>query len=133
MSPRKSLVSMLVVTSICAAWCAPAIAQPVLTIEGACPGALRAEVRGARPERSLLLLFSPNEGQTRLPKFYGCGMGVTLGLDWRGLKILAEVVADETGFAAIEGFAGPAACGAYLQTLNRPSGGCETSNVAQIP
>lgn len=132
MSARQPSTLSLIVASICVLSCASANAQPVLTIEGSCPGPMRAEVRGARPERSFLLLFSPNEGSTRLPKFHWCG-GAMLGLDRRGLMIVSGAIADENGFAVIEGEVGLRACGGFLQTLNWPDGGCETSNVVQIP
>jgi len=122
----------LVGLGVMAMFAAPAMAQPVLTIEGACPGPMRAEVRGHRPERGLWLLFSPRANPFRLPKFHFCS-GVELGLGYRGLREVGNTVSDENGFAFFEGVAGPLACGGYLQTLNAPSGGCETSNVVQIP
>ncbi len=110
---------------------APAMAQPVLTVEGSCPGFMRTEVRGARPARSILLLFAPMSGSYTLPLGHWCA-GTRLGLNWRGLRIAAAARADESGFAFFEGSAGPRACGGYLQTLNYPDASCETSNVVQI-
>jgi len=121
----------LMVLGVMAMFAAPATAQPMLTIEGSCPGPMRAEIRGARPERTLILLFSPRANPFRLPKFHFCS-GVELGLGYRGLRGIASTGSDENGFAFFEGVAGPLACGGYLQTLNYPSGGCETSNVVQI-
>lgn len=132
MSPRKSLVSMLVVTSICAAWCTSAPAQPVLTIDGTCPGPMRAEVRGALPESGVALLFSPRTGSFRIPWYHWCE-GALLGLSPRGLRIIASAGTDEYGYAFFEGTAAPGACGGYLQTLSYPSGNCEVSNVVRVP
>ncbi len=130
MSPNSRIYALGVIAiSTCVA---PATAQPVLTIEGSCPGFLRAEVTDARPGRSLSLLFAPEAGSTRLPLFHWCG-GVTLGLDWHGLRIVSGVIVDENGHGVIEGEVGARACGGYLQTLNWPDGGCEISNVVQIP
>ncbi|GEM_PF-1550740 len=131
MSPNRCIHVLVAVVAILTG-AAPAVAQPVLTIEGSCPGALRAQVTGARPGRSLLLLFAPDAGSTRLPLFHWCG-GVTLGLDWHGLQIVSGAIADENGVAVMEGQVGSRACGGYLQTLNNPDGGCEISNVVQIP
>jgi len=122
----------LVGLSVMAMLAAPAVAQPVLTIEGSCPGPMRAEVRGAQPRRGIVLLFSPRANPFRLPKFHYCS-GVELGLGYRGLRAIENTITDENGFVAFEGVAGPLACGGYLQTLNAPDGGCETSNVVQIP
>jgi len=122
----------LVGLGVLALFAAPAMAQPVLTIEGGCPGPMRAEIRGSRPERALMILFSPRAKPFRLPKFHFCS-GVELGVGYRGLRVIDSVVSDENGFAFFEGVAGPLACGGYLQTLNYPDGGCETSNVVQIP
>ncbi|MCC6906346.1 MAG: hypothetical protein IT430_00265 [Phycisphaerales bacterium] len=108
------------------------LAQPVLSLEGGCPGFLRAEVRNAPPGSGILLLFAPHEGSFTLPRGNWC-YGVTLGLGWRGLRQVAGAGVDEHGFAFFEGQAGQQACGGFLQTLNYPSGGCEISNVVQIP
>lgn len=108
------------------------LAQPVLSVEGDCPGFLRAEVIGAPPNHGILLLFAPHRGSYRFPPGHWC-YGVTLGLGWRGLRIASAAGADENGFAFFEGKAGVLACGGFLQTLNYPSGGCEISNVVQIP
>lgn len=132
MSARRSVRLALWGLGAAVLWAAPAMAQPVLTLEGSCPGPMRAEIRGARPERAIILLFSPRANPFRLPKFHFCS-GVELGLGYRGLRGIASTVSDETGFAFFEGIAGPLACGGYLQTLNYPDGGCETSNVVQIP
>lgn len=108
------------------------LAQPVLTLEGECPGLLRAEVRNARPEKFILLLYAPHDGTFVLPRGNWC-QGVQLGLGWRGLRQVAGVVADQNGVALFEGEVNSLACGGFLQTLNYPSGGCEISNVVRIP
>jgi len=118
--------------SVMAMFAAPAMAQPVLTIEGGCPGPMRAEIRVAQPHQGLWLLFSPRANPFRLPKFHFCS-GVELGIGYRGLRVVGNTGADENGFAFFEGMAGPLACGGFLQTLGSPGGGCETSNVVQIP
>ncbi len=132
MNASRSVRLALWGVAAAALWAAPALAQPVLMLEGSCPGFMRAEVSGARPSRSILLLFAPNQGSYTLPYHHWCG-GTRLGLNWRGLRIAAAARADENGFAFFEGNAGPLACGGYLQTLNYPDASCETSNVVRIP
>jgi hypothetical protein len=109
-----------------------ATAQPVLTIEGSCPGLMRAQVDNARPRKGIVLLYSPRTGSFRLPWYYWCA-GTELGLHPRGIRIVADTVADENGHATFDGFVSSGACGGFLQTLNSPSGNCETSNVIRIP
>lgn len=116
--------------ALCAA---PAMAQyePVLTLEGTCPGMLRAQVSGAPPRHGLSLLFALETGSVRIPLHEYCG-GVILGLGRRGLREVTSGNTDELGFIAFEGYAGPSACGGYLQVLTFPGGGCDTSNVVRI-
>ncbi len=132
MNASRARQVMLIGVASLAIWNAPATAQPVLTLEGSCPGFVRAEVRGVRPDRSVLLLFAPMSGSYVLPFGHWCA-GTRLGLNWRGLRIATAARADGSGFAFFEGIAGERACGGYLQTLNYPDASCETSNVVQIP
>jgi len=107
-----------------------AAAQPVLTLEGSCPGPMRAEVRRAPPNQSLALLFARTTGHFRIP--FGACEGTTLGLSSQRLRVVGTAIIDPTGFAFVEGNAGPAACGGYLQVLTNAGGGCQTSNVVRI-
>lgn len=132
MKANRAFQLVLIAAASLAIWSAPATAQPVLTLEGSCPGFVRAEVRGVRPDRSVLLLFAPMSGSYVLPFGHWCA-GTRLGLNWHGLQIATAARADENGFAFFEGTAGPRACGGYLQTLNYPDASCQTSNVVQIP
>ncbi len=118
------LIVMLPVTT--------ASAQPVLSVEGSCPGQIRVQIVGAQPRKGILLLYSPRSGNFRLPWYHWCA-GTELGLHPRGIRIVDDTVADENGRAIFEGTAQAGACGGFLQTLNTPSGNCETSNVEQIP
>ena len=122
---RLALVG-LGVMSMCAA---PAMAQfePVLTLEGSCPGMLRAEVSGGRPNVTAFLLFASETGSIAIPG-HNCP-GTRLGLGRRHLREVAFDILDNTGFAFFEGMAGSRACGGYLQVFVRT---CETSNVVQI-
>lgn len=133
MNSSPSLMSTLVTASVLAAWCTPATAQPVLTLDGSCPGILRAEVSGAPPRHGLSLLFASELGSVRIPYYGYCG-GVILGLGRRNLTEAAHGTTDEFGFLALEGVAGSRACGGYLQVLTYPGdpGGCLTSNVVPI-
>ncbi len=113
---------------------APAVAQyePVLTLEGTCPGVLRAEVSGAPPRHGVYLLFSAETGSFQIPPDYQYCRGVVLGLGPRQLRQVAAANTDEFGFVEFHGLAGPRACGGFLQALTTPLGGCLTSNVVQI-
>lgn len=104
-----------------------ASAQPVLTLEGSCPGPMRAEVRGAPPNQAAFLLFARSTGSFVI-RHGGC-WGTTLGLSSQGLRQVGSAVIDPTGFAFFEGTGGPAACGGYLQVLTNT---CRTSNVVRI-
>jgi len=114
---------------VLALFAAPAMAQfePVLTLEGSCPGVLRAEVSGGRPRVGAFLLFASETGSIAIPGNH-C-MGTRLGLGRRHLRDVGYEILDNTGFAVFEGLAGSRACGGYLQVL---VGTCETSNVVQI-
>jgi len=125
----KSTVNLVIGVVLLCIVAAPALAQPVLTLEGSCPGEMRAEVRGARPNDGISLLFSPREGRFRIPVPRFC-QGVVLGLAWRGIRYAADsTITDETGFAYFEGQVNPGGCGGFLQALDRA---CQPSNVVQI-
>lgn len=107
----------------------PATAQfePVLTLEGSCPGVLRAEVSNGRGNATALLLFASETGSIRVPHNF-C-FGTELGLGRRNLHEVDAERLDRFGRATFEGMAGSRACGGYLQILVNT---CETSNVVQI-
>ncbi len=113
---------------------APAMAQyePVLSLDGRCPGVMRAEVSGARPRSGLSLLFASETGSVTIPWFWQHCPGVELGLGRRNLREVASGTTDESGNLIIEGRVRSRACGGYLQVLTFPLGGCLTSNVVQI-
>ncbi len=105
------------------------MAQPVLTIEGVCPGELRAEVRGASPGAVVQLYFSPQRGYYVFPIFHPCE-GIEVGLDVRHVRFVMSTRADESGVALLQAMAGRPACGGYVQSY---TDFCRVSNVAQIP
>ncbi|MCL4198078.1 MAG: hypothetical protein KJZ69_11365 [Phycisphaerales bacterium] len=119
--------------SLCAAgalalWSAPALAQPVLTLEGSCPGRMLAQVSGSSPRGVVRLYFSPHRGSYAFPPFHPC-YGVEIGLDPRRIQHVGTTRADQAGIARFNGDAGPAACGGFLQAM---SDFCEVTNVVQI-
>lgn len=134
MKPRGSFRLALwgfVAAALCAA---PAMAQyePVLSLDGRCPGVMRAEVNGARPRSGLSLLFASETGSVTIPWFWQHCPGVELGLGRRNLREVASGTTDESGNLIIEGRVRSRACGGYLQVLTFPLGGCLTTNVVQI-
>ena len=104
-----------------------ALAQPVLTLEGSCPGPMRAEVRGGVPNFTAHLLFARSTGSFYIR--YGPCWGTTLGLSSQGLRVVASAIVDSQGQASFEGVASPGACGGYLQVF---TSACQTSNVVRI-
>lgn len=107
----------------------PATAQPTLTIEGDCPGELRVQADGMHHREEVRLYFSPERGSYTFPPFHQC-YGVEVGLSVRRLYYLGSVRADDFGTAVWSGSAGSAACGGFLQAMDRL---CAITNVAQIP
>lgn len=133
MKPRGSFRLALwgfVAAALCAA---PAMAQyePVLMVEGSCPGILRAAVSGAPPRQGVSLLFASETGSWQIPIREYCG-GVVLGLGREHLRHVASENTDEFGFVVFEGVGGVRACGGFLQVMTYPRAGCLTSNVVQI-
>lgn len=104
--------------------------NPVLTIEGACPGNLHVQADGIpTPGITVHLYYSPRRGSYTFPPFTPC-YGVEIGLDVRHLWYLGATRADDSGTATWDGAAGPSACGGFLQAMSRI---CDITNVAQIP
>lgn len=131
MSARRSVTLALRGLGAAVLCAAPALAQPVLTLEGSCPGPMRAEVRGARPGVGVILLFASETGSFTIPWYLQCG-ATELGLGRRHLRYVASTASDQNGFAFFEGVAGTQSCGGFLQVHTSQSGGCETSNVVRI-
>ncbi len=129
MSARRSVRLALWGLGATVLWAAPAMAQPVLTLEGSCPGPMRALAEGMHPEDVVYLYFSPERGSYTFPPLHQC-YGVEVGLNVRRLHYVGSTRADPNGLATWEGTAGPAACGGFLQAMDRV---CRITNVAEIP
>lgn len=106
-----------------------ASAQPMLRVEGTCPGSMQAIAEGTYPEEVVFLYFSPQRGSYTFPPLHHC-YGVEVGLNVRRLHYVGSSRADSNGLAIWTGMAGPAACGGYLQAMGRL---CDITNVVQIP
>ncbi len=102
--------------------------NPAMRVEGACPGSLNIEVRGATPNGIIAILIGFQTGSTRIPS--GACQGTMLGLDSRGLRVATIQRADREGTLALMPRVGPAACGKYLQAIDGRT--CGTTNVVQI-
>jgi len=107
---------------------APVMAQPVLTLEGTCPGTMRAQAEGMRPRATAFLYFSPARGSYTFPPFHMCS-GVEVGLDVRRLRLVGTARIDDSGSAFWEGAAHPRACGGFLQVIDNV---CRITNVIEI-
>jgi hypothetical protein len=105
-------------------------ADPVLTLEGVCPGEITATVTEARGARLAALFFSRRPGETHIPPPYPCS-GVILDLDPRTFRFIEYIETDESGTGRVTGTASPRACGGFLQVLVGSE--CEKTNVIRIP
>lgn len=104
--------------------------NPVLTLEGVCPGEMTVTVTGARGARTVLLGFARREGRTLVPLGMPCA-GTVLGLEGRTLWTVLAFRTDESGTGHATAYAGNRACGGFLQALVNDE--CEVTNVIQIP
>ncbi|MCC6908743.1 MAG: hypothetical protein IT430_12435 [Phycisphaerales bacterium] len=98
-----------------------------LRISGACPGTLTLSWNNATPSVQQGIVFGQNQGSTIIPG--GPCAGTMLGV--QGSVQLVNTVGTGSGSGSVNGRAGTAACGHYLQLVE--AGSCNTSNVAQIP
>lgn len=105
--------------------------DPVLSVDGACPGQLRVAWEGAEPNRAAALLFSRVRGAYTIAGGAVCG-GTMLGLGTEGLRLHRRFDSGPEGAGEMDGTAVPASCGGYLQIVVIGSP-CSTSNVVQIP
>lgn len=108
---------------------APAMAQPVLTVDGSCPGSLQARANGLFPTATAYLYFSPERGSYTFPPFHMC-YGTEVGLNVRRLHYVGRTRVDDHGTAVWSGTGGPSACSGFLQAMDSV---CRITNVAQIP
>jgi len=98
-----------------------------LRLSGRCPGTLTVSWNNATPSRQQGIVFGNNQGTTTIPT--GACAGTQLGV--QGSVRLVNTVGTGSGSGSVNGQAGTAACGHYLQLVE--SGSCNTSNVARIP
>ncbi len=104
-------------------------AQSTLSVEGDCPGELRAQADAMYSRAVVYLYFSPEQGSYTFPPLHQC-YGVEVGLNVRRLHFVGTVRADDLGTAVWNGTSGPAACGGFLQAMDNH---CQITNVARIP
>ncbi len=131
MSNRMMIAALVASVAAFLVSAPPSLAQPVLTLEGSCPGPMRADVSGARPGGGVILLFASETGSFTIPWYLQCG-GTQLGLGRYHLRYVASTASNQNGFAFFEAISGSQSCGGYLQIHTSQSGGCETSNVVRI-
>lgn len=129
MNARRSVRLILWGLSAAVLLAAPTMAQPVLTLEGSCPGPMRAQAEGMFPRAVVYLYFSPERGLYEFPPFHMC-YGVDVGLNVHRLHFVGSTRADDFGTAGWEGDVGPRACGGFMQAMDNR---CQISNVVQVP
>jgi len=102
------------------------IPQYTLRLSGNCPGTITVSWSNATPSRQQGIVFGANQGSTTIPN--GPCQGTILGV--QGSVRLVNTIGTGSGSGSVNGQAGTAACGHFLQLVE--SGSCNTSNVAQI-
>lgn len=102
-----------------------------LTLTGTCPGPVTVSWSGAQPGGRQALLFASIRGSFRIPQGQPCA-GTVLGLGSNQLRIVTPpgVFSTGNGSGSLQGNAGPAVCGGFLQLIQ--AGNCQTSNVAGL-
>lgn len=98
-----------------------------LSVSGTCPGTVTVQWSGATPSVQQGIVFGQNQGTTIIPG--GPCAGTQLGV--QGGVQLVNTIGTGGGSGSVNGNAGTAACGHYLQLVE--VGSCNTSNVDNIP
>lgn len=129
---RSSSILVMLGLALLSASARSALAQPVISIEGDCPGRVTFRWEGASPNQTAALAYSHATGNYVLPG-PPCD-GTTLRLGSSGIRLVRTFRTGPEGSGQMVGRAAAFACGGYLQVIviegNRP---CPTSNVVQIP
>ena len=100
-----------------------------LGLSGSCPGTVTVSWSDATPSSMMGIVFANGTGNFTIPG--GPCSGTTLGLGSAGLR-LVNTISTGSGSGSVNGTAGTAACGHYLQLVVVDGSPCTTSNVAQI-
>lgn len=106
----------------------PGGTAPLLSISGACPGAMRLTVRHATPGGNVGLLHAGGPGSVRIPDGNPCA-GTVLGLNG-SVQLHRVLRADANGAATLDFSAPRQACGRFVQAVDTSA--CRTSNVARL-
>lgn len=97
-----------------------------LSITGACPGPMTAEVENASPGGMVHIIHSNGAGAIVIPAGFPCA-GTALGLSGRGVTVAGSLTADGVGSTTLAGSAPKAGCGSvWVQALDETT--CTTSN-----
>lgn len=102
---------------------------PTLRVTGPCPGTVTVAWSDVTPSSTMGIVFASNTGELVVPN--GPCQGTTLGLGSRNIR-LVNTINSGSGSGQVNGNAGTAACGGYLQLVIIDARPCSTSNVAQI-
>lgn len=127
---RGTLLATVVAAVACLSAARGARAQVVISLEGACPGAMRLRWEGATPDQWAGLIYSDERGNFTLNQ--PCG-GTVTGLGTRGLRLVWLFRTGASGVGAATGRAASPSCGGFLQMVVQDGNPCTTSNVVQIP
>ncbi len=127
---RGTLLAAVVAAVACLSAARGAGAQVVISLEGACPGAMRLRWEGATPDQWAGLIYSDERGNFTLNQ---PGGGTVTGLGTRGLRLVWLFRTGAAGQGAATGRAASPSCGGFLQRVVQDGNPCTTSNVVQIP
>ena len=127
---RISSIVLISGLAFLGAFAGSAFAQPVISIEGSCPGAVRFRWEGAAPNEWAGLLYSDERGTITLSQ--PCG-GTVIGLGPRGLRLVSVFRTSANGAGVANGQADSRSCGGFLQLVVQDGYPCTTSNVVQVP
>jgi len=108
----------------------PCASGLTLALGGHCPGIINIGWSGATPNRQMGIVYARNLGSFRVPG--GPCAGTPLGLGTSQLQ-LVNTIGTGGGSGNVNGNAGTAACGGYLQLVVIDGNPCTTSNVALLP
>ncbi len=107
----------------------PCTGGPSLQLGGQCPGILNIAWSGATSNRQMGIVYARNTGAFVVPG--GPCAGTALGLGTNQIQ-LVRTVSTGSGSGSVNGNAGPAACGGYLQLVVVDATPCTVSNTARL-
>ena len=104
---------------------------PTLRLGGTCPGTITVTWSDAPASRQMGILFASNQGNFTING--GPCAGTQIGLGTRNLRLVNTIGTGPNGAGSVNGPAGSAACGGFIQLVIADGQPCPQSNVARLP